>query len=79
MIKYTKLWDGIKNSNEKINNTSGEYEKDFMKIKINADDNLPLNKPLKLHNMTITIRSVWKMVNIIHKFFLINVCMNYKC
>ena len=69
MIKYTKLWDGIKNSNEKINNTSGEYEKDFMKIKINADDNLPLNKPLKLHNMTITIRSVWKMVNIIHKFF----------
>ena len=69
MIKYTKLWDGIKNSNKKINNTSGEYEKDFMKIKINADDNLPLNKPVKLHNMTITIRSVFKMVNIIHKFF----------
>ena len=41
-----------------------------MKIKINADDNLPLNKPLKLHNMTITIRSVLKMVNIIYKVFL---------
>ena len=29
-----------------------------MKIKINSDDNLPLNKPLKFHNMTINIRSV---------------------
>ena len=29
-----------------------------MKIKFNYDDNLPLNKPLKLDNMTITIRSV---------------------
>ena len=31
-----------------------------MKIKFNSDDNIPLNKPLKFHNMTITIRSVFK-------------------
>ena len=31
-----------------------------MKIKFNSDDNLPLNKTLKLHNMTITIRSVFE-------------------
>ena len=37
-----------------------DYEKDYMKIKLNSDDNLPLNKPLKFHNMTITIRSVFK-------------------
>ena len=30
-----------------------------MKIKFNSD-NLPLNKPLKFHNMTITIRSVFQ-------------------
>ena len=30
-----------------------------MKIKFNSDDNLPLNKPLKLHIMTIIIRSVF--------------------
>ena len=29
-----------------------------MKVKFNSDDNLPLNKPLNFHNMTITIRSV---------------------
>ena len=28
-----------------------------MKIKINSDDELPLNKPLKFHAMTINIRS----------------------
>ena len=31
-----------------------------MKIKFNSDDNLPLNKILKLHNMIIIIRSVFK-------------------
>ena len=30
-----------------------------MKIKLNSDDNLPLNKPLKFHNMAITIRCVF--------------------
>ena len=31
-----------------------------MKIRINFDDNLPLKKPLKFHNMTITMRSVFE-------------------
>ena len=31
-----------------------------MKIKYNSDDNLPLSKPLKFHNMTLTIRSVFE-------------------
>ena len=31
-----------------------------MKIKFNSDDDLPLNKPLKLHNMTIIVRSVFE-------------------
>ena len=31
-----------------------------MKIKFNSDDNLPLNKILKIYNMTIVIRSVFE-------------------
>ena len=54
----TELWDGIRNFIEKINNISGEYGKDFMKIKFNSDDSLPFNKTLKLHNMTIIVRPV---------------------
>ena len=39
---------------------SGEYGKDFMEMKFNSYDNLPLNKILKLHNMAIVIRSVFQ-------------------
>ena len=31
-----------------------------MKIKFNSDDDLPLNKQLKFHNMIITIRSAFE-------------------
>ena len=31
-----------------------------MKIKFNTDDNLPLNKPLKLRKLTIIIRSIFE-------------------
>ena len=58
---YAELCDGIKNEIEIINGGKlGEYGKDFMKIKFDSDDNLPLNKTLKLHNMTIIVRSVFE-------------------
>ena len=59
LTKYTEMWDGIKNSFEKINNKSGEYGKYFMKIKFNPEDSLPLNKTLKLYNMIKIVRSVF--------------------
>ena len=31
-----------------------------MKIKFDSDNDLPFNKPLKVHAMTITIRSVFE-------------------
>ena len=57
--KYNDVFNGIRNKIKKINNEC-DYEKDYMKIKFNSDDDLPLNKPLKFHNMTITIRSVFE-------------------
>ena len=60
LTKYTELWDEIKNSIEKINNKSGEYGKDLMKIKFNSDNSFPLNKILKLQNMTVIVRSVFE-------------------
>ena len=58
--KYADVWNGIKNKIKAINGKENDYEKDYMKIKFNSDDDLPLNKPLKFHNMTITIRSVFE-------------------
>ena len=58
--KYNDVWNGIKNKIKEVDDSEFDYEKDYMKIKFNSDDNLPLNKPLKFHNMTITIRSVFE-------------------
>ena len=56
--KYSDVSNGIKNKIKEVNDSECDYEKDYMKIKFNSDDNLSLNKPLKFHDMTITIRSV---------------------
>ena len=37
-----------------------EHEKDLMKIKFISDDNLPLNKMLKFHMLTVIVRSVFE-------------------
>ena len=59
--KYTEVWDGIKNEIETINGgKKGEYDKDFIKIKFNSDNNLPLDKPLKLHLLAIIVRRVFE-------------------
>ena len=53
----------LKISLKKIDNKPGEYEKDYMKIKCNSEDDLPPNKPLKLHMLTIIVRSVFENDN----------------
>ena len=58
--KYNDVWNGIKNKIKEVSDKECDHEKDCMKIKFNSDDNLPLNKPLKFHNMIITIRSVFE-------------------
>ena len=44
----------------KNDDKENDYRKDYMKIKFGSDDNLPLNKPLKFHAMTIIITSVFE-------------------
>ena len=58
--KYKDVWNGIKNKIEKINVCKCDYEKDFMKIEFNSDDDLPLSKPPKFHAMTIIIGSIFE-------------------
>ena len=58
--KYNYVWNGIRDKIKEISSDECDYEKDYMKIKFNSDDDLPLNKPLKFHSMTIIIRSVFE-------------------
>ena len=58
--KYKDVWNGIKNKIEEVSSSKCDYEKDSMKIKFYSDDDLPLKKPLKFHNMTIIVTSVFE-------------------
>ena len=52
MQKYQEVFNGIKEIIKKIN----DYN--YMKIKFNTDDNIPLNKIIYFPTITIIIRSV---------------------
>ena len=71
--KYNNVFDGIRDKIKEINSVECDYEKDYMKIKFNSDDSLPLNKPLKFHNMTITIRSVFEEVFLDDTLYQLNI------
>ena len=58
--KYNDVFNGIRDKIKEINSNECDYEKDYMKIKFNSDDDLPLNKSLKFTLMTITIRCVFE-------------------
>ena len=58
--KYTDVFNGIMSKIREIDDDLLEYAKDYMKIKFNSDDDLPLNKALNFHNMIITIGSVFE-------------------
>ena len=69
------LWDGIKNKIENINDGECKYSKDFTKIKFDTDDDLLLNKPLKLHILTITVRSVFEDEGIFYPQVYLDECL----
>ena len=58
--KYEEVWHGVKKETETINGGEKiEYGKHFKKIRFESNDDLPLNKPIKLRLLTIIIRSVF--------------------
>ena len=58
--KYNNVFNTIKDKITEVNRSECDYEQDYMKIKFNSDDDLPLHKSLKFRLMTITIRHTFK-------------------
>ena len=58
---YKEIWVAIKEEIKRINNgVDGEYDKGYIKIKFESDDDLPLNKLMKFHTLIITIKHVFE-------------------
>ena len=55
--KYTEFWDVVKHKIKKIN---GGKETDYLEIKIESDDDLPLNKPPIFCEMHKFVRFAFK-------------------
>ena len=56
--KYNDVFNGIGDKIKEINSDECDYEEDYMKVKFNSDDDLPVNESLEFCLMTITIRHV---------------------
>ena len=62
--KYDEVFSGIKKEIETINGGKELfYEKNYAKIGVNTDDDIPLNKKLKFPSLTIIIRCVFQNGN----------------
>ena len=58
--KCNNVWNRIRDKLKEVSSGEYNYEKDYMKISFNSDDDLPLTKRLKFRLMNITIRSVYE-------------------
>ena len=59
--KYDEVFSGIKKEIEMINGGKELiFEKDYTEIRVNTDDDVPLNKQLKFPTLTIIIRCVFQ-------------------
>ena len=51
------------------------YEKNYARIGVNTDENLPLNKPLKFPTLTIIIRCVFQKVEKLYPQIYLDECL----
>ena len=56
--KFEEIWSKIKDLIGSITKNSDDYDEKYMTIKINSDDELPLNKTIEISSMIIFVRAV---------------------
>ena len=65
--KYLEIFDGTKKGIKKVNDGFPVvYDKDYMKIQFDSNDNLLLNKLMKFHALAIVIRQVFEKNNVFY-------------
>ena len=57
--KYEELWIKIKDWTRLVTKKSDDYDEKYIKIKLDSDDNLPLNKTKEIPVMVIVVRAIF--------------------
>ena len=59
LLLYEKMWNDIRKIIKEVNDGKDvEYDRNFKRIKFECDDNVPVDKFLKLHGLVLIIRHV---------------------
>ena len=57
--RYGELWSKIQDLIRSITENSEDYDEKYVKIKLNSDNKLPLNKTVEISIMTIVARAIF--------------------
>ena len=52
-----------------------DYDKNYMKIKFNSDDELPINKTIKIHSIIIVFRAGFHNINKFYPHVFLDECL----
>ena len=56
---YEELWIKIRDLISSVTKNSDDYDQTYIKIKLNSDDKLPLNKMTEIPVMVIVVRAIF--------------------
>ena len=73
--RYGELWSKIRDLIRSINKNSNDYDKKYMKIKFNSNDELPLNKTIDIPIMTIIVRAIFLRNNKFYQQVFLDNCL----
>ena len=58
--KFSNIWKSIRANIEENTDDIVQYDKDYMKIKFESNDNLPIDDIINMHQVTIIIRLIFQ-------------------
>ena len=73
--KYEELWSKIRHLIRSITKNSDDYDEKYIKIKFNSDDEIPLNKTIKIPKMIIVARAVFHENNKYYPQIFLDECL----
>ena len=73
--RYGELWSKIRDLIRSINKNSDDYDKKYMKIKFNSNDELPLNKTIDIPIMKIIVRAIFLRNNKFYQQVFLDKCL----
>ena len=73
--KFTNIWKSIRVKIEENTCSIVQYDKDYMKIKFEGNDNLPKDNIINMNQVTIIIRLVFQKVKKLYRQIYLDDCL----